>query len=161
MHERVQSMLEDFQTDRRFDLITMCMVVEHVSKPAEFVETLARLTKPGGAVMLLTVNFWSPVTWISKLTPHRVHEVVKKHLWGEDEKDTFPVVYKMNTRRTLAKLFSDAGFDEAGFEYLDDCRAASFTPLLARMELYSRKVLRALGLHYPENCLLGVYRRRA
>lgn len=159
VHERVQSMLEDYQTDRQFDLITMCMVVEHVAAPEKFVSALARLTRPGGLVVVYTVNYWSPVTWLSKLTPHRVHEVLRKRLWGEDEKDTFPVVYKMNTRGTLRRLFGAAGFEEAGFSRLDDCRALSFTPLLARIELCTWKVLGALGLHYPENCLLGIYRR--
>lgn len=81
-------------------------------------------------------------------------------LWNTDDKDTFPVTYKMNTHRTLTRLLDAGGFDEAGFWYLDDCRSFQRFGSLHLMELTLWSILRRIGVRYPENCLLGVYRRR-
>ena len=65
----------------------------------------------------------------------------------------------MNTRRDLRSLFEQAGFREASFPYLDDCRAFGHWKSLATAELALWKALSAVGLRYPEGCLLGIYRR--
>jgi hypothetical protein len=65
----------------------------------------------------------------------------------------------MNTRRQLARLFSAAGFREAHFAYLDDCRLLARFRFLNLCELAAWRLWKTLGLKYPENCLLGVYER--
>ena len=47
-HEKVQHLLEDYRTEKTFDLATTRMVVEHVVSPISFVAALSRLIKPGG-----------------------------------------------------------------------------------------------------------------
>lgn len=42
--------------DRRFDAVLALEVVEHAADPALFVATAARLVKPGGALVLSTIN---------------------------------------------------------------------------------------------------------
>src|SRR5262245_54847865 len=76
VHQRVQCLLEDFQSDEQFDLATMRMVVEHVADPERFVQALSRLVRPGGVVILLTVNLWSPITFFSWLIPFRFHHTL-------------------------------------------------------------------------------------
>jgi hypothetical protein len=93
------------------------------------------------------------------LTPFWLHHPVKRVLWGTEEKDTFPVVYRMNTRARLRSLFGRAGFREQHFAYLDDCRTFHRLRLLHSMELLLWRLLHAADIQYPENCLLGVYRR--
>jgi SAM-dependent methyltransferase len=56
VHERVQSFLEDFATDTSFDLATLRMVVEHVERPGAFTAALGRLVRPGGRVVVFTVQ---------------------------------------------------------------------------------------------------------
>src|SRR5262245_58303733 len=60
VHQRVRSTLEEFQTDRRFALVTLRMVAEHVRRPGPAVAALARLARPGGKVVVYTVNRWAP-----------------------------------------------------------------------------------------------------
>jgi SAM-dependent methyltransferase len=151
--------LEQFQTSERFDLVTFRMVVEHVEKPVVVLETLSRLVKPGGRVVIYTVNMWSPVPVVSKIVPFGAHHAVKAFLWRTEERDTFPVVYAMNTRRQLKRLFRQAGFRECAFSYLDDCRTFARFAFLNRVELMTRTLLRKVVLPYPENCLLGIYER--
>jgi SAM-dependent methyltransferase len=159
VHERVKCRIEDFRAEEPFDLVTLRMVAEHIAAPEAAVEALARLTRPGGLVVVYTINRWSPVSLLAWLVPFRFHHAIKRHLWKTEEKDTFPVVYRMNTRATLDRLFRAGGFRESYFAYLDDLRTFSRFSLPHRAELLAWRGLRAVGLRYPENCLLGVYVR--
>ncbi len=160
VHRKVRAAVEDYSPGERFDLVTLRMVAEHVADPGRAVAALARLTAPGGRVVVYTVNRRSPVAVVAALVPFRFHHAVKHAVWRTEEKDTFPVVYKMNTRRDLRAWFAAGGFREASFARLDDCRTfARFRPLHLG-ELAARGLLKAVGgLSYPESCLLGVYER--
>jgi hypothetical protein len=135
------------------------MVAEQIEHPPTALESLTRLTRPGGIVVVYTVNKWSPISVISRVVPFGLHHAIKHRLWKTEEKDTFPVVYRMNTGRQLRRLFEGNGFREVGFSYLDDCRTFGNTRWLHQLELTARRWLRAVGLRYPENCLLGIYER--
>lgn len=158
--EKVQSFLEEYHTNERFDLATMRMVVEHVGRPESFLKALSGLLKPGGLAVVFTVNFWTPVSLCSAALPFGSHHGLKRLFWGSEEKDTFPVEYRMNTRGALRSLFHTAGFDEVQFAKLDDLSVFGQFKRLNYLELLAWTAFRSVGLHYPENCLLGVYRRR-
>ena len=161
VHERIQKGFDDFETDERFDLVTMRMVAEHVADPQQVCDVLARVTAPGGRVVIYTVHKFAPVPLITSLVPFGARHAVKKFLWRTEEKDTFPTCFRMNTRGTLRRLFEARGMAEEGFTLLDDCRSlARFKPG-QWSELVARKALRTVGLPYPEVCLLGVYRKPA
>ncbi len=161
LHDRAQCLLQDFRTDERFDVITARMVVEHIADPPAAAAALARLAKPGGLLVVYTVEKLSPVTLLSAVTPLGFHHAVKKVLWEAEERDTFPTVYKMNSRRELRALFEPAGFREASFCHLDDCRAFGRWRSLNAMELAARRCFNAVGLRYPDACILATYRREA
>lgn len=42
--------------DGQFDYITMIYVLEHIAEPVQFLQTLKRLLKPGGALVILVPN---------------------------------------------------------------------------------------------------------
>jgi SAM-dependent methyltransferase len=157
--ERYQVAMEQFESAMRFDLVTMRMVAEHVEKPRDLIASFKRCTQPDSLVVVYTVNAWSPVPIVTRIVPFALHNPVKRVLWGTEAKDTFPTVFQMNTRRTLRRLFAEGGFEEQSFAYLDDCRTFGQFRVLLTIELLSRRILRAVRLPYPENCLLGVYRR--
>jgi SAM-dependent methyltransferase len=159
VHQRVRSSIEQFRSKLKFDVATLRMVAEHIATPELAITSLSHLLRPGGKVVVYTVNRWAPVSVISLVTPFWLHHPAKRILWGSEEKDTFPVVYKMNTRRRLATLFQGGGFKECYFAYLDDCRTFASSRLLSRVEFLSWRMLHSLGSRYPENCLLGIYER--
>lgn len=159
LDHREQCLLQDYKPSRRYDLVTLRMVVEHITDPAGAASALADLVRPGGHVIIYTVNKLSPISLLSAVTPTSLHLKVKRKLWGGEDKDTFPTVYKMNTRRDLAKLLAVAGFVEDAFEYLADTRVSAHYRLWNILELTTWRLLGRLGVMYPENCLLGVYRR--
>jgi SAM-dependent methyltransferase len=157
--DRFEGLVEECQTRHRFDVITLRMVAEHVTDPDRAVEKLARLTKPGGIVVVYTPNRWAPVSIIASLVPNRLHHRFKRIVWDAEERDTFPTAFKLNTRGDLARHFGAHGMREVYFAYLDDCRTFSGFRALSVLELCTQRLLRWFGLRYPENCLLGVYRK--
>jgi SAM-dependent methyltransferase len=160
VHQKVQGTIEDFVSKESFDLISLRMVAEHIPCPDATVASMARLTRPGGKVVIFTVNRWSPVALAAWAVPFRLHYPLKRALWGvRSGAGTFPVTYLMNTRRCLQRVFSAHGFRERHFAYLDDCRTFYRVRLLHCLELLLWSVLRTVGVVYPENCLLGVYER--
>jgi SAM-dependent methyltransferase len=159
LHERAKTTIDQYETIRQFDLITLRMVAEHVTNPKMTVQSLARLLKPGGHLIIYTVNKWSPVSILSAVIPFRLHHRVKATVWQTEEQDTFPVAYLMNTRTQLRKLFSGSGFREASFQYLDDCRASCRFRTLNMVELSVRWLCRKVNIPYPENCLLCIHER--
>jgi SAM-dependent methyltransferase len=159
LHERAQCTLQGYRADRQFDVVTLRMVAEHIDDPAGALAALARLVKPGGRVVVYTVGKFSPSTIVSALTPLGIHHTVKKSLWDTEERDTFPTVYKMNTRCALRRLFQDAGFRKESFRHLDDCRAFARWRWSSIAELTAWRCLKAVGLRYPEACILATYQR--
>jgi SAM-dependent methyltransferase len=157
--EKHQAFIEDYTSSTPFDLATLRMVAEHVTNPTAVIDALARLVKPGGRVIVLTVDLWSPITIVSRVVPFGLHYPVKKLLWGGEEKDTFPTAYRMNTRRELKRLFARGGFRESEFAWVDDCSAFAKFSLLNRLEMVTRNALRKASLRYPECNLLGIYQR--
>jgi len=160
VHERVRAILDDYRPEQHFDLVTLRMVAEHLTDPQAVVASLKRLTIPGGRVVIYTVHKWSPAALLAWLVPFRLHHVAKKLLWKTDERDTFPVAYKMNTRRNLARVFSKGGFREISFAGLADCLLFARFRALHLLELWLWRTLRFARLDYPDRCLLGVYERQ-
>jgi SAM-dependent methyltransferase len=156
---RIQSLLEDYHPADRFDIVTMRMVVEHVERPDLFGESLGRIVRPGGVAVVFTVNRLSPVSILANLVPFRFHHAVKSWFWGGDEVDTFPVHYKLNSRRALDAMFERYGFQNVAFSKLDDLATFSQFRFLGLVEMCAWKTLLTVGVRYPENCLLAVYQR--
>lgn len=157
--ERFEGPVEECTTAHRFDLITMRMVAEHIIDPDRSVGKLAELLKPKGLVVIYTPNKWSPIPIVTALVPNRFHFRFKKLLWGGEERDTFPTAFKMNTRKELERHFMRHGLSEVFFSYVDDCRTFGNFRWLSHAELSLQKLLRSMSTRYPENCLLGVYRK--
>ena len=159
--ESFEGMVEDCRTEHRFDLITLRMVAEHIVDPQRSVAKLAELTRPGGLIVVYTPNKWAPVSIVAALVPNRFHYSIKRLVWGGEERDTFPTAFRLNTRATLRRHFGNNAFDEVFFAYLDDCRTSNNSKALSYVELGTQRALRGLGISYPENCLLGVYRKNS
>lgn len=160
VHERVRLPMDEYDGGGQFDLVTMRMVAEHVQHPEALVRAVGKALRPGGAAVVYTVNRYSPMPLLTTVAPMKLRHVVKRWLWGTEEKDTFPTQFRMNTRGRLQRQFEAEGFEEAAFDHLDDCRTFSRFRVMQWMELASMRALRAVGLRYPENCLLGVYRKK-
>jgi SAM-dependent methyltransferase len=158
-HERVKSAIDAYRSDEPFDLATLRMVAEHITDPGALLDALNRLVRSGGLVVVFTVNRWSLVTMAAAVAPFACHHRIKRWFWDGEAKDTFPTAYRMNTRGRLRSLFTQHGFEELQFLYLDDLSVFAGFERLSRLELGAWRLFKRLRLRYPENCLLGTYRR--
>ena len=157
---KVMLPIEQFSSEDQFDLITMRMTAEHVENPAAVATTLARLTNRGGCVVIYTVHRWSPIPVLARLLPFSVHHRLKSLMWDVLEEDSFPTLYRMNTRKALVRTMNEVGFAEKRWMWLDDCRTSGRFKMLRQFELSAWASLRKLGIRYPEGCLLAIYRRQ-
>lgn len=160
LHEKRQCAIEEYDTTKQFDVVTVRMVAEHVVDPQITISVLNKLTRSGGNIVIYTVSKHSPVSLIAAMTPIAFHRAIKTFLWRTSPEDTFPTVFRMNTRKELLRLFSLYGFAEEKFLYLNDCRVFERWKYAMILELAVERALRAVGLRYPEVCLLGVYRKQ-
>ena len=160
VHEKAKCTIEEYYTDREFDVISLRMVAEHIADPESAIAAFSRLTRPGGRVKFIyTVSKWALSSLVAAGSPLAFHHAIKAILWGTDPEDTFPTVYRMNTRARLRQLFASGGFQEEQFLYLDDCRTLARWKIGTVLELNARRALRTLGLPYVDVCVLGVYRK--
>ena len=135
VHERLKIPIEAHPPGPKYNLITLRMVAEHVESPVDVAKKLSSLLLPGGRIVVYTVGRYSPSVIVAASTPLWMHHAVKRVLWRTEERDTFPTVYRMNTRSALRRLFCDEGLSEEMFAYLGDCRATARFKLLQYFEL--------------------------
>lgn len=157
--EQAKCTIEQYSSNRSYDLATLRMVAEHIQEPKKAIESLSRLIKPGGRVVIYTPNRYSPVSIAAAIIPYSLHHTITSLLWQTKEEDVFPTFYRMNTRKRLRALFLQSGFKEVSFVYLDNCNTFQRFHWSCFLELTFRSILRVVGFHYPENNLLGVYEK--
>jgi len=104
--------------DTCVDLVMSRSVLEHLEKPHEVYAEIGRVLKPGGHFIFLTANFWDYASLVARLIPNRFHPWIVARTEGRAEQDVFPIQYRTNTRRSIARLAETAAFDIVSFEYL-------------------------------------------
>jgi len=161
-HKKVCSLFEEMdEADDKYNLVTFRMVAEHVEKPRDVLKKLNQCVDRGGLVVIYTINKNCPIPIITRLTPFSWHHGIKKIFWGGEAKDTFPIAYKMNSKKELDFLFlEDSEYDPILFEYLDDVSATIEHDFLNRIEMFFWKVMKIFGLRYVENNILAVYKKK-
>jgi SAM-dependent methyltransferase len=96
-------------SDGSFDFVSANMVFEHLDNPRPTVSELVRVTRPGGRLLVHTVNSRHYLAWMARLTPHRFHQWVVERIEGRAGKDVYPTRYRANTVARLRGLFEGAG----------------------------------------------------
>lgn len=112
LHRGIVSSLTDIPIeDNYFDVVFSRSVLEHIEKPADFLNEMYRILKPGGAFIFKTPNRWHYFCIVAQFTPYSFHAWYNR-MRGREEEDTFPTYYRMNSRSALRRQFRDAGFVE-------------------------------------------------
>lgn len=65
-------------SDESFDLITCTDVLEHVRQPDQVLRQIGKLLRPGGCVLITTVNVDS---WLARMLGPRWPHIHRDHLW--------------------------------------------------------------------------------
>jgi SAM-dependent methyltransferase len=104
--------------DRSFDVLFSIYVLEHVDRPGDLVAEIGRVLRPGGMCLMLTPNILHYVTLFSLLTPTRFHKWINVKR-GRPAEDTFPTVYRLNSRRALTDHFNGAGLEPVSIDLVE------------------------------------------
>jgi SAM-dependent methyltransferase len=104
--------------DASVDIVMSRSVFEHLDDPGAVYRELARILKPGGRIVFLTANMWDYATLVARLVPNRFHPGIVARVEGRREEDVFPVRYRTNTRRAVARLAAESGLEIEDFRYL-------------------------------------------
>ncbi|MDD5302617.1 MAG: class I SAM-dependent methyltransferase [Elusimicrobia bacterium] len=104
-----------------FDMVLCEHVFEHLERPAAVLSECSRVLRPGGRLLFLTPNRWSYIAVAAALTPYRFHIWFRSMLIGTAEVDTFPTIYRINTRRDIQALGHAAGLRLEWFESFVGC----------------------------------------
>jgi SAM-dependent methyltransferase len=123
LDERHEMSIEDFssRSGTRFDLALAIYVLEHVADPAGFTAACAKLMKPGAPLFGVTLNvnqYFGATTWATSrlgCTDWALTRLKGRH----GHPHHFPVVYRMNSVRTISRLLANAGFRSVEFRCYD------------------------------------------
>ena len=88
--------------DNSFDVIFSGNVMEHIQDTNAVFREIKRVLKPGGIFLAKTPNKSHYIAAIARLTPLSFHKFYNQ-LRGRQTSDTFPTLYRCNTRRDVKK----------------------------------------------------------
>jgi len=95
--------------DEMFDVVFSDNVMEHIADPVAVFREVRRVLKPNGALLFKTPNRNHYMPTIARFTPHKFHQFVNR-LRGRAEIDTFPTLYRANSKRQVLSLAALSGF---------------------------------------------------
>lgn len=95
--------------DATFDFVSSNMVFEHLQQPEPAVAELVRVTRPGGRILVHTVNARHYLALIARATPLRFHRWLVKRVEGRAPEAVYPTAYRANTEERLRGLFRERG----------------------------------------------------
>jgi SAM-dependent methyltransferase len=129
--------------DESFDLVLCSWVLEHLADPTRAWAEVARVLKSpsvsrsgsGGHFVFLTPNALHPLTWISRWLSRLGdwQSRLVERLYARVEADTFPVLYRANTRRRIEALAQAAGLRPVRFHRIGDPTYLAFNELFYRV----------------------------
>lgn len=122
-HQVWQSSLEDADIpDSSVDLAYCQMVLEHVEDPVAFLGKVAKVLKPNGVFLCLTVNVNSTFGWISSTCNKLgIQDAVLTIARGKQlvEDYHYPAVYRMCSQDVLQRLASQFGMSHVKVTLLE------------------------------------------
>lgn len=126
--ETHQLTLEEFSLTHadRFDVAFAVFVLEHVADPVQFTEAAARVLRPGGVFMAITLNRWhyfGLTTWLASRLG--VDEWLLRRVRDPRQVEAyhFHTEYRLNTIRGISRHLERAGFTDVDFRVWDLPRA--------------------------------------
>jgi SAM-dependent methyltransferase len=153
-------------SDESLDLVLCSWVLEHLASPQRaFAEVARVLQSPDGATgrrgghfVFLTPNGWHPLIWTNRLMG-RIGDWQARlvsRLYGRADVDTFPVIYRANTRRRLESLARAVGLTPVSFHTIGDPTYLAFNEPLYRLGvLLERLTPRWMKVHLVGDFVKG------
>lgn len=144
--------------DSSVDVVAMANVAEHLERPVESFAECLRVLKPGGRLVVMTVNQWFPPIAAARLLPHGVRQIANRIASGTELEDTFPAYYRANTTKSLERAAREAGFNVDELRYMPHHpHYLMFSPIAYRAGIVLERIFRPIdGLRHM---ILGVFNK--
>jgi ubiquinone/menaquinone biosynthesis C-methylase UbiE len=101
-----------------FDMVFSDFTFEHLAQPEKVIREIFRTLKPEGRLIFRTVNAFHYVAILSTLTPDMFRDGVL-NLIGRKEDDSFPTLYRFNTRRTIERILNRNNFEIEEIKFVE------------------------------------------
>jgi ubiquinone/menaquinone biosynthesis C-methylase UbiE len=129
--------------DNSFDLLVCSWVLEHLAQPQRAFAEAARVLQspnsdqPGGHLVFLAPNAWHPLAWVNRALGQigAWQGRLVRRLYDRSEADTFPTLYRANTRRRITQLAQAAGLEPIALCTVGDPTYLAFNELLYRLSV--------------------------
>ncbi len=129
--------------DRSVDAIALGNVIEHLADVRAALAEFARVLRPGGRVIIVTVNKWFAPVVLGRVLPHRLRQLVNRAVSGTNEEDTFPAFYRGNTPKALTAAAAAVGLITVDMRYMSHHpRYFMFSALAYRAAVAVERVVR-------------------
>jgi SAM-dependent methyltransferase len=104
--------------DASFDVVTAFSVLEHVEDPHRATTEIARVLRPGGWLIGWTPNRFGYVGVGARLVPdHLKSKVLRRLEPHREEHDSFPPVYRLNSRHAFRRHFPSSQWEDFSYTY--------------------------------------------
>ncbi len=144
--------------DDGVDVIAMANVAEHLERPVACFQECRRALRPGGRLVVMTVNQWFPPIAAARLMPHGWRRVVNRVASGTACDDTFRSYYRANTSTTLESVAREAGFVVDEIRYMPHHpHYLMFSTIAYRAGVLLERIIRPV--HGLRHMILGVFNK--
>ncbi len=137
--------------------LSLRFVLEHIENPELLWSECARVLAPGGRLVLITTNRFSPVVALAGCVPRRLKEWLIARVFKVEQSDIFPTLHRWNTPGRLAA--PPDGFALERIEYVEALDWTRRPVFLAQLLLAVLTRLRALRA--GRSNVVAIYRRCA
>ena len=136
--------------DGSYDVVFSQFLLEHVEDSQQTVDSVARVTAPGGLAALIIPNPTSPASMVAKATPYSFHLFFKREIQKYDNvsEDTFPTLFDFKSVKNLKVQMEKAGFTDVEAFYVPEMYFRfRYRPIMIRLAMIYTKLLLALNLN--------------
>lgn len=125
-----------------FDVISLRSVLEHIENPTDVFRGMARVLRRGGWIVALAPSRWYFASIIGRLVPETAGRRILEFAVGPTVHDNYPVYYRANTPRAVARAARAAGLEMVEARVCPNPPGyLKFSPVLFRLGiLYDRAV---------------------
>lgn len=104
--------------DHSFDVVFADNVMEHLEDPLRVFNEISRVLKPGGRLLFKTPNRNHYMPLVARLSPLSFHQWLNRKR-GRLEEDTFPTMYRCNSKRQLLNIASQSGLEVESIDLVE------------------------------------------
>ncbi len=163
IENRVMCTLDDLPFKAgSFNLVTLNMVVEHLTDPVKVFRELARVLEPGGRFVMLTpnhVSYYNRIADVARaLLPRKIQYKLIRYLESREPEDVFETHYRANSRKQLGEIAPQVGLEQQQFTLIRGRTFFYFFAPFSALELAAGRLLALLGFEQTVgDTILAVY----